>query len=288
VTSALWLARQSLALDRQTLRITPWPLSKRYGFIIKKYALLGQLLIGQLLWRPFRLGKSNTKWAGERIYYDSRFGLAGYQRMLTTPVNLFRVAGVKDFGTVIDCGANVGFFSKMILQLAPHAHIYAIEPVPTTFECLQRNMASSPKVQVFQTAITDHTGTVRMAFDTNNSAISRITDEADEGNVEAQAMTLDDFATQQGIGDVDLLKIDTETYEAHVLRGARAALARTKHLLIEITIEENQNYTISSLMSLLQGDGYDFQLVAFRNFADVGEGKIPIMDCLLVNRLHTW
>jgi len=283
VTSALWLARQSLALDRRTLGFTAWPLNKRVRFIIKKYAVLGGLLV-----RRFRFGKSSTRWAGERIYYDSRFGLAGYQRTLVTPVTLFRVADIKDFGTVIDCGANVGFFSKMILQLAPQAHIYAIEPVPAIFENLRRNMGTTQGAQVFQTAITDHTGTVRMAFDTNNSANSHITDEADEGNVEVQAMTLDDFATQQGIGDVDLLKIDTETYEAHVLRGARAVLARTKHLLIEITIEENQNYTISSLMSLLQGDGYDFQLVAFRNFADVGEGKIPIMDCLLVNRLHTW
>jgi FkbM family methyltransferase len=256
-------------------------MGKRYGFIIKKYAVLGQLLIGKLLWRPFRLGKSSTRWAGERIYYDSPFGLAGYQSMLTRPVNLFRVAGVKDFGVVIDCGANVGFFSKMILQLAPQAHIYAIEPVPTTFECLQGNMASSPNVLVFQTAILDHAGRVHMAFDSNDSAISHVTE---EGNVEVPAMTLDDFATEQGIDDVDLLKIDTETFEAHVLRGARSVLARTKYLLIEVTFEGNQNYTISSLMGLLQGDGYDFQLAAFRNYADVGEGPMPIMDCLMVNR----
>jgi FkbM family methyltransferase len=281
VTSALWLARQSIALDRRTLRFTAWPLSKRFGFIIKKYALLGQLLIGKLLWRPFRFGKSSTRWAGERIYYDSRFGLASYQSMLTRPVNLFRVAGVKDFDTVIDCGANVGFFSKMIMQLAPQAHVYAIEPVPAIYGCLARNMASSPKVQVFQTAILDHAGRVRMAFDSNDSAISHVTA---EGEVEVTAITLDDFATQQGIGDVDILKIDTETFEAHVLRGARSVLARTRYLLIEITIEGNQNYTISSLMGLLQGDGYDFQLAAFRNYADAGEGLMPIMDCLMINR----
>src|SRR5262249_23136268 len=158
-----------------------------------------------------------------------------------------------------------GFFSKMIMQLAPQAHVYAIEPVPAIYECLQRNMASSPNVQVFQAAISDRAGRVRMAFDSNDSAISHITE---EDGVEVPAMTLDDFASQQGIGDVDLLKIDTETFEAHVLRGARSVLARTKYLLIEITFEGNQNYTISSLMSLLQGDGYDFQLAAFRNYAD--------------------
>jgi len=105
--------------------------------------------------------------------------------------------------------------------------------------------------------------------------------------VEVPAMTLDSFAAQQGIGPVDLLKIDTESYEAHVLRGASSVLARTKYLLIEITIEGNQNYTISSLMGLLHGNGYDFQIVAFRNYADVGEGTIPVMDCLMVNRAYS-
>lgn len=278
MTNPLWLVQQSFALDRRMLGFTAWPFGKRVRFIMKKYAVLGGLSI-----RPFRFGKSSTKWAGERIYYDSRFGLAGYQSMLTRPVNLFRVAGVKEFGTVIDCGANVGFFSKMILQLAPQAHIYAIEPVPAIFANLQRNLAASPNVQVFQTAITDHAGQVRMAFDSGDSAISHITD-GGEGNVEVPAMTLDSFAAQQGIGPVDLLKIDTESYEAHVLRGAGSVLARTKYLLIEITIEGNQNYTISSLMGLLHGNGYDFQIVAFRNYADVGEGTIPLMDCLMVNR----
>jgi len=280
VTNPLWLVQQSIALDRRTLGFTAWPFGKRVRFIMKKYAVLGGLSI-----RPFRFGKSSTKWAGERIYYDSRFGLAGYQSMLTRPVNLFRVAGVKVFGTVIDCGANVGFFSKMILQLAPQAHIYAIEPVPAIFANLQRNVATSPNVRVFQTAITDHAGQVRMAFDSGYSAISHITD-GGEGNVEVPAMTLDSFAAQQGIGPVDLLKIDTESYEAHVLRGASSVLARTKYLLIEITIEGNQNYTISSLMGLLHGNGYDFQIVAFRNYADVGEGMIPLMDCLMVNRAY--
>ena len=61
-------------------------------------------------------------------------------------------------------------------------------------------------------------------------------------------------------------------------------LARTKYMLIEITIEGKQTYTISSLMCLLQGDGYDFQRAAFRSYAEVGEGPMPIMDCLMANR----
>ncbi len=202
--------------------------------------------------------------------------------MLTRPVTLFKTAGISGFETVVDCGANVGFYTKMITQFAPNARVFAIEPVPTTFECLKRNSAASPNVKVFQTAIADRAGQLKMSYNSADSAVSHV---SDSGEVAVPAMTLDDFVAAQGIRGIDLLKVDTETYEAHVLRGAKATLAMTRYLQIEITIKDNHNYTIASLMGLLQGQGYDFQLVAFRNYADTGEGPMPIMDCLMTNQV---
>jgi FkbM family methyltransferase len=272
----LWLARRSVELDLRTLAFSPWPIGKRVGFVARKYQVLARR-------SRFRLGDSSVRFSGETIYYDSPLGLTGYQSMLTRHANLLRVAGIGNFKTVIDCGANVGFFTKMIKQVAPRARVYAIEPVPAIFRCLERNVGGTPGVEVFQLAISDRAGSLRMSFDSGAAATSHI---ADEGNVEVSAVTLDDFAAAHGItGDVDLLKVDTESFEAHVLRGATNVLGRTKNLLIEITIEGNENYSLSSLMSLLVGPGFDFQLAAFRNYADVAEGKMPIMDCLMVNRV---
>lgn len=275
MSQAVWLLKQSLALDRRLLNFYAWPYGTRVSFILKKYRVIGRHFV-----RPFNLGESYVQWRGETIYYDSRFGLAGYQRILTSQVNLFQIAGLAGFRTVIDCGANVGYFSKMITQIAPGALVYAIEPVPAIFECLRKNTATSPNVKVFETALSDSVGYLRMAFDPQESAISHV---SDSGGVEVVSTTLDQFVASNGIESIDLLKIDTESFEDRVLRGAEATLARTKNLLIEVTMEGNHNYTMSSLMCLLQGDGYDFQLVAFRNLADSGEGRIPVMDCLMVN-----
>lgn len=270
----IWLARRSVQLDLRTLRFSAWPLRKRLAFVAKKYEALGRR-------RSFRLGESQIEVDGAPIYYDSPLGLTGYQSMLTRHVNLFRVAGIGGFQTVIDCGANVGFFTMMVKQVAPQAQVYAIEPVPAIFACLERNLGRTAGVQVFQLAISDHEGSLRMEFDPGAAATSHI---AEKGNVEVPATTLDAFASARAIGEVDLLKIDTESFEAHVLRGAPQVLARTKNLLIEITLEGNENYSLSSLMSLLVGPGFDFQLVAFRNYGDVAEGRMPIMDCLMSNR----
>jgi FkbM family methyltransferase len=272
---SLWLAKQSILLDAKFLLLPNWTITTKLSFLAAKYRLLGRHMF-----RKFEFGQSKVNWAGETIYYDTRFGLVGYQSMLTRPVSLFGVAGIGDFGTVIDCGANVGLFSKMIRKHSPRAEVYAIEPVPAIYDNLKRNTANDPKTHTFNAAVSDRSGHAKMTFDTNNSAVSRV---SEAGSVDVELITLDDFVRDHGIETIDLLKIDTETFEAHVLRGAKLTLAKTKYLLIEITIEGNGNYTFSSLMSLLYSSQYDFQLLAFRNYGDTGEGRMPIMDSLLVN-----
>jgi FkbM family methyltransferase len=273
--SPLWLVTQSLALDRKFLAASRWPLSKKLAFLGKKYALIAKHLRA-----PFRLGDDHTTFAGETIYYDSRYGLAGYQSLLARHQRLLRDGGVREARTILDVGANVGFFSKLCRELYPEATIHAFEPVPRTFECLRRNFEGDPLTHVHRLAIGAAPGEATMAFDEADPAIARI---SEAGSVPIRVETLDRFAAARGVGEIDLLKIDTETFEADVLRGAAACLARTRHLFIEITVEGNARYTISSLLGLLVGDGYDFQLVGFRNYLDRGDGAIPIMDALLVN-----
>jgi FkbM family methyltransferase len=169
----------------------------------------------------------------------------------------------------------------MALHRFPQARILSVEPVPDTFRVLSANTQGQPRLFLANLAISDHSGYVDMSFSAANSAFSRVT-ATDSGVI--QASTLDDIAQQFHPGTIDLLKIDTEGFEAHVLRGAREVLRRTRYLLIEVTIAGNENYTLPSLLSLLCDGQADWQLVALRNFADKSEGEAPILDCLFMNR----
>ena len=52
---------------------------------------------------------------------------------------------------------------------------------------------------------------------------------------------------------------------------------------MEVTVENNKNYTISSLFKLLSSDNFDFQILGYRNFSNKGEGSLSIMDVILEN-----
>ncbi len=271
-----WFIKQSIILDIKFLRVSRWGFLKKSNFLILKYFLIFKHLL-----KKFELGKDFCWFNNKKIYYDSRFGIAGYQRMLSTHQKLIKLAGIRNPGTIIDIGANVGFFSKLCRDLFPKSKVFSFEPIPKIFQCLKNNFKDDINTKVFNLAISDFNGEAKMSFNEQDSAISQITD---KGSVGVNVRRLDNVVRENNIDCIDILKIDTETFEAHVLRGGSDSLSKTKYLFIEITMDDNDNYTISSLLKLLSTENYDFQLIGFRNYNDTSEGLMPIMDGLFFNK----
>ncbi|MBV9129634.1 MAG: FkbM family methyltransferase, partial [Verrucomicrobia bacterium] len=61
---------------------------------------------------------------------------------------------------VLDVGANIGMTALALSQICPSGQIAAIEPVPSTFEHLRRNVAeaNSPNIEVFNFALGSREG----------------------------------------------------------------------------------------------------------------------------------
>ena len=119
-----------------------------------------------------------------------------------------------------------------------------------------------------------------MTFSEKNSAVSTL---REDGNVDVEIITLDYFLKDKKLDKVDILKIDTEGFENFVLRGAENTLSKIKYIIMKVTIENNENYTISSLFKLLSSENFDFQILGYRNFSNKGEGSLSIMDVILEN-----
>ncbi len=282
---AYWFIKSSLILDIGFLKVSKWPLFKRFQFIFIKYLEIAYLGLGI---HKFKLGESYVDLFGKKIFYDSPYGIAGYQSMLARHQKMLLENNVVNVHTIVDVGANVGFFSMMVRDLFPKSNIYSIEPVPQIFECLKKNL-NDEQSKVFNLAISNASAKVKMSFRKNESAFSHVIrnseiDKSSESEImDVEAVTLDVFCLRNGINNIDILKIDTETFELEVLEGAKETLTKTRLLHIEISIKDNDRYTFSQINSLLFSAKYNFQLVAFRNFTDKGDGPIPVGDFLYEN-----
>jgi len=79
--------------------------------------------------------------------------------------------------TVFDVGANIGLFTLLVCQLCNNnANIYAFEPIPATFEALQRNVQrfNPGKIKVFPCGLSQNSKTMTIAFYPNSTAWSTI------------------------------------------------------------------------------------------------------------------
>jgi len=270
-----WLFRQSFRLDIKLFQVSDWHFSFKLQFLLIKY-----LVIIKHFFIKFRLGRDNVEINNRKIFYDTKYGVAGLEATLTRHRHLLKIAKVDKVKNIIDIGANVGYFTILAKEMYPLSKIFCFEPIAQTYECLVKNTYYYTNISTFNVAISNKKGYAKMLFDEYNSAISAINR---GGNIRVATNTLDNIIQNENISTIDILKIDTESFEENVLLGARKALEKTRYLFIEITIANNSNYSISSLMSLLYSSKFNFQLVAYRNFGDTDEGEMPAMDCLLKN-----
>ncbi len=151
--------------------------------------------------------------------------------------------------TVIDVGANAGVYTFSAAQrVGSEGRVLAIEPFEGCTRCLTEtcrvNLISW--VKVCQMAASDQDGIVRLSINGASelnqiaTADAELPDNADYVNV--TALSLDSLVEQEGIHQVDLLKIDAENHELQVLKGSTRILAQFKPtILYENMVGGNQD-----------------------------------------------
>jgi len=151
---------------------------------------------------------------------------------------------------VFDVGANIGMFSLYINDCWEGLRVYAFEPIPSTYEVLAANVELHRlPVKSYRCGLSERSGRKKFTFYPKVSASSGMygDKEADEQvarrlienqgeqlkqhaddllegryekqEVECELKTLSDVIRQEGVEQIDLLKIDVEKSEADVLAG---------------------------------------------------------------------
>ena len=134
-------------------------------------------------------------------------------------------------GTVVDVGANIGFITVRAARAA--SHVIAIEPHPTRFRYLERNVALNGlrNVTCINCAVGRAEGEM-VLYDVDPTLGPRSLDvSATPGRGRCYRVplrTLDSL-----VQDADLVKIDVEGYEEEVLRGATELLGSRPLLVVE-------------------------------------------------------
>ncbi len=145
-----------------------------------------------------------------------------------------RFAGTRDLKVLFDVGANVGNVTKEMGRFFPCAQIHSFEPVAATFDQLEANTTGYlNNVRIHRLALGGEAAKVRIALHPHSELNSlRVLPEAApdfyaDRSETIEVVRLDAFCATQGIKAIDLLKTDTEGFDAKVLAGAAGFLKKS-------------------------------------------------------------
>ena len=192
-----------------------------------------QGLLIALYRRAFATGILSTR-PGKAAF---EFAYLAYKTLLEAgEADLLHVHVAKG-GTVIDVGANIGFFTlKFARWVGADGHVFAIEPEQDNFDRLSHRVnrrGVSSRVLMIRAAAAEKSGELKLAVNPTNPADHRLSDDG----IAVRAITIDDLCASAGWPAVCLIKIDVQGAEDRVVAGALETLKRFSPALY-IEIEE--------------------------------------------------
>ena len=149
----------------------------------------------------------------------------GYEQQT---VNLFRDI-IQPNWVVFDCGAKTGYFTLLFSELCENGLVHSFEPT-STFEmlCDNINYYSLNNIILNKLALGETSGDIE-------DNIYRIWGQPPEKQV-YKFITIDEYCKINKIKKLDLIKVDVDSYDFELLKGAINTLKNLKPI---ITVELN-------------------------------------------------
>lgn len=161
-------------------------------------------------------------------------------------------------GTVIDIGANVGYYSVLLARaVGPKGKVLSVEPVQLFRNVLERNCRLFTQVTVLPYALGEESGKqVTMGIPGGHKVfrhgLTRVMEENDSSQVLFSATMKTPAEVFGSLDRLDFIKCDVEGYEIHILPLMMDLIGRFKPVIQIETGGENRK----KIVSLLRNTGY--------------------------------
>ena len=187
--------------------------------------------LARLALKPFKMKKDRALRSGEdTIYVNSVDRLVAallWKNSLMSGFEskLYRDT-VKNGMTVLEIGANIGFFTLLFSKLAGETgKVFAFEPDPDNFRLLEKNITANNRKNTVcvKKAVSKRSGTERLFISEEHRGDHRIYDSSDgRKSVEIETAAIDDFLPPGAA--VNFIKMDIQGAEHLALTGMEGTI----------------------------------------------------------------
>lgn len=167
--------------------------------------------------------------------------------------------------TMLDIGANIGWYSLLVSKINPLAIIHAFEPIPNTFQSLKENIAinNAINVRAHGYGLSSESGTFPFFFYPEggvNASLQNLANRADAQVFECTLNTLAEIECDLAINkSIDFIKCDVEGNELFVIQGGLPVINKHKPILLLELLRKwsaHFGYHPNEVIDLLRHQGY--------------------------------
>lgn len=201
-------------------------LFERFFNIVGDYLKNRRIAFLGLVQGPVPMSQWRKQYPGE--LFGHPFKAAPNNRVETLTIvyevivrNQYHIELIGEHDVVVDAGANIGLFSVFVASKYPGVTIYAFEPTPSTFQILKENTKYYPNIKVFNHGLGER-AEAKSIISGKHPGMNYVGD----GGTPIEIKTIDSLGIP-----MNFLKMDTEGYEANILKGAAETIKKYKPII---------------------------------------------------------
>lgn len=165
--------------------------------------------------------------------------------------------------SIVDIGANMGWYSINIAKANPACKVHAFEPIPKTYDFLERNIKLNgvQNIQAHHFGLSSERKDLTFYFypeGSGNASSANLSERTDSELITCHVERLDDFVKEIGL-KVDFIKCDVEGAELFAFQGAKETLKRDKPIVFTEMLRKwaaKFNYHPNEIIALFVAIGY--------------------------------
>ncbi len=195
-------------------------------------------------------------------------------------IKFFRNYAKKNM-TIIDVGANVGYHTLILSQIAGETgKVFSFEPEINNLNLMKENIALNhfKNIEVLRKAASSQNGSIKLYLSNSDNLGVHSTvycaETLSKEYEEIEAVRLDDFAKENNI-KVDFVKIDVEGAETDVLAGMDTILKTHRPILVVELVEKLQKLKGLSTASVKKEL---FEKYQYQSYKILDSGEIEKLD----------
>jgi len=183
--------------------------------------------------------------------------------------------------SMLDVGANIGWFSLNVGKDVRDGRICSFEPVPKTYGYLTENVKLNNlnNIETFNFGFSNENKEIDFYYykeGSGNASLSNVSDNSEVEVVKSSVRTLDSFVSEEKM-KVNIIKCDVEGAELFVFQGGVETLKRDKPIVFTEMLRKwakKFNYHPNDIIDFFSGMGYgcyvvkDYKLISFDRVND--------------------